>query len=144
MFSDEVDTCAGRATPSIKKRADEVGGEALRQAQESWAIVYTIRYKTEQAIGKIPEPAGRPFPNVIRIGSRPADPGRELFAQIAVASGGAVFEWTTRLDLIAAIGNALADLRSQYGIGSTPPHTNDRNGFRRLKVPVTRPTPVVR
>jgi len=144
MFSDGVDTCAGRATPNIKKRADEVGWEALRQAQESWAIVYPIRYKTEQAIGKIPEPAGRPFPNVIRIGSRPADPGRELFAQIAVASGGAVFEWTTRQDLIAAVGNALADLRSQYGIGYEPPHTNGGKGFRRVKVRVKRPNLVVR
>lgn len=116
----------------------------LRQAQESWAIVYPIRYKTEQSIGEMPQPAGRPFPNVIRIGSRPADPGRELFAQIAVATGGAVFEWTTRQDLVAAVGNALADLRSQYGIGYAPPRTNGGKGFRRVKVRVKRPNLVVR
>jgi Ca-activated chloride channel homolog len=144
MFSDGVDTAAGRAMPNIRRRADEVGREVRRQAQESWALVYPIRYKTEQSVGEMPEPAGRPFPRAIRIGSRPADPGRELFAQIAAAGGGEVFEWTTRQDLIAAVSNAFADLRSQYGLAYTPPRRTGGNGFRRIKVRVKRPNLVAR
>ena len=143
MFSDGVDTAAGRAMPNIRRRADEVGKEILRNAQESWALVYPIRYKTEQAIGELPAPSPRPFP-AIRIGSPPADPGRELFSRIAAASGGEIFEWTTRQDLIAAVRNALADLRSQYGIGYRPPRRKGINGFRRIKVRVKRPNLVVR
>jgi VWFA-related protein len=144
MFSDGVDTAAGRALPNISKRAHEVGKEVLRQAQESWAIVYPIRYKTEQAIGEMPKRAQRPFPIAINIGSPPADPGRELFAQIAAASGGELFEWTTQQDLIEAVRNALADLRSQYGMAYRPPSGKSKNGFRRIKVRVKRPNMVVR
>ena len=143
MFSDGVDTAAGRAMPNIRRRVDEVGKEVLRNAQESWVLVYPIRYKTEQAIGEIPAAARRPFPG-IRIGSPPADPGRELFSKIAAASGGEIFEWTTRQDLIAAVKNALADLRSQYGIGYRPPWRKITNEFRRIKVRVKRPNLVVR
>jgi VWFA-related protein len=143
MFSDGVDTAAGRSLPNISKRAHEVGKEVLRQAQESWALVYPIRYKTEQAIGEMPRRAQRPFPIAIQIGSPPADPGRQLFAQIAAASGGEVFEWTTRQDLIEAVRNALADLRSQYGMAYRPPGKS-KNGFRRVKVRVKRPNLVVR
>jgi VWFA-related protein len=144
MFSDGVDTAAGRSLPNISKRAHEVGREVLRQAQESWALVYPIRYKTEQAIGEMPKRAPRPFPIAIHMGSPPADPGRELFAQIAAASGGKLFEWTTRQDLNEAVINALADLRSQYGLAYTPPHRNAKNGFRRIKVRVKRSNLVVR
>jgi VWFA-related protein len=114
----------------------------MRQAQESWGLVYPIRYKTEQIIGDLPAAASRPFPNV-RIGSRPADPGRGLFAKIAAASGGAVFDWTNRADLLVAVGNVLVDLRSQYGVGYRPPQKNEAV-FRRLKVRVKRPNLVVR
>lgn len=144
MFSDGVDTAAGRALPNMRRRADEVGRETLRQAQESWALVYPIRYKTEQSVGEMPEPAWRPFPSVIRVGSRPADPGRELFAQIAVATGGEVFDWTTRQDLVAAVGGALADLRSQYSIAYAPPRASGGSNFRRIKVRVKRPNLVAR
>jgi VWFA-related protein len=144
MFSDGVDTAAGRTLPNIRRRADEVGRELLRQAQESWALVYPIRYKTEQAIGDFPAPASRPFPPAIRIGKSPDDPGRKLFEQIATASGGEVFEWTTRQDLVAAVKNALADLRSQYGIAYRPPHLSGGQRFRRVKVRVKRPNLVVR
>jgi Ca-activated chloride channel family protein len=143
MFSDGVDTGAGRVMPNIRRRASEIGKEVLRQAQESWALIYPIRYKTEQAIGEMPAPVRRPFP-AIRIGSAPSDPGRELFAQIAAASGGEVFEWATRPDLMAALRNALADLRSQYGIAYKPSRRDGRNGFRRTKVRVKRPGLVVR
>jgi VWFA-related protein len=143
MFSDGVDTGAGRATANINRRADEIGKEVRRQAQESWTLVYPIRYKTEQAIGEIPPTAPRPFPTAIRIGPRPADRGRELFEQIAAATGGGVFEWTTRHDLIAAVRDALADLRSQYGLAYTPLRKSP-NGFRHIKVRAKRPNLVAR
>jgi VWFA-related protein len=144
MFSDGVDTAAGRAMPNITRRANEIGRELINQARESWALVYPIRYKTEQAIGDLPAAARRPFPPAIRIGLSPDDRGRELFEKIAAASGGEIFEWTTRQDLIAAVKNALEDLRSQYGIAYRPPHLNGGKRFRHVKVRVKRANLVVR
>jgi VWFA-related protein len=143
MFSDGVDTAAGRLTPNINKRANGIGKDLITQAQESWALMYPVRYQTEQAIGYLPAAARRPFP-VIRLGSAPEDPGRELFKKIAAASGGETFDWTTRQDLIAALGNALADLRSQYGLAYRPPRTNGEKRFRHIKVRVKRPNLAVR
>ena len=143
MFSDGVDTGAGRAVPNIQKRVDDIGKEVMRQAVESWGIVYPIRYKTEQIIGDLPAAASRPFPNVIHIGSAPKDPGRGLLAKIAAASGGEIFEWTNRADLLLAVGNVLADLRSQYSLGYRPPLQNE-GVFRRLKVRVKWPNLTVR
>jgi Ca-activated chloride channel family protein len=143
MFSDGVDTAAGRAMPNINRRVEEIGKEVRRQVQESWAFLYPIRYKTEQAIGELPAQARRPFPSVIRVGSPSTDTGRELFEQIAAASGGEVFDWTNQHDLNSAIKNALADLRSQYTIGYTPVRKT-QNGFRRIRVRVKRPNLVVR
>ena len=144
MFSDGVDTAAGRGVPNIKRRADEIGKELIQRAQESWALVYPVRFKTEQIIGDLPPAARRPFPSVIRIGSAPDDPGRGLFEKIAAASGGEVFEWTTRQDLMAAVENALEDLRSQYAIAYRQPHMSGGKRFRRVKVRVKRANLVVR
>jgi len=144
MFSDGVDTGAGRDVRRIKKRVDGIGKEVMRQAQESWGLVYPIRYKTEQIIGDLPAAAPRIFPSIgIQIGSAPADPGRGFFAKIVAANGGEIFDWTTRADLLVAVGNVLADLRSQYGLGYRPPR-EDEASFRRLKVRVKRPNLVVR
>jgi VWFA-related protein len=138
VFSDGVDTAAGRANPNIRQRANKIGKEMVRQAQESWALIYPIRYKTEQAIGDLPAAASRPFPPVIHMGSSPDDPGRDLFEKIGTASGGEVFEWTTRPDLTAAITNTLDDLRSQYGIAYRPPGLNGKRRLRRIQVRVKR------
>jgi Ca-activated chloride channel family protein len=144
MFSDGVDTAAGRSNPNIRQRANEIGREMVRQAQESWALIYPIRYKTEQAIGDLPASAQRPFPPIIRTGSSPNDSGRDLFEKIAAASGGEVFEWTTPQDLTAAITNALDDLRSQYGIAYKPAGPNGERRVRRIQVRIKRPNLVVR
>lgn len=142
MFSDGVDTGAGRSSNRIEKRAEEIGKEVKRQAQESWALVYPIRYKTQQLIGPIPKPAWRPVRSISI--HKPADPGRELFSSIATATGGAVFEWTTRHDLVLAIQQALADLRSHYSIAYKPPRTSQPDSFHRIKVRVKKPDVVVR
>jgi VWFA-related protein len=144
MFTDGVDTAAGRQIGNINKRADEIGRELIQRSRESWALVYPVRYKTEQAIGELPAAAPRPFPSVIRIGSAPDDPRRELFEKIAAASGGDVFEWTTRQDLIGAIKNVLADLRSQYGMAYRPPQRTGGKRFRKIRVRVKRANLVVR
>lgn len=142
MFSDGRDTRAGRDIRNVKKRAQNVGEEVRRQAQESWALLYPIRYQTEREMPKV---VRGPFPSFgIRLGSPAADPGRKLFAQIAEATGGELFDWTTRQDLLTAIGHALADLRGQYGIAYTPRRTNSKDDFRRIKVRVKRPSLVVR
>ena len=144
MFSDGVDTGVARDVRGMKKRIDTVAKEAMRQGQESWAVVYPIRYKTEQIIGDLPPAASRPFPSIVlQIGGPPADPRRGIFEKITVASGGAIFDWTTRADLLLAVGNVLADLRSQYGVGYRLPLKKDAS-FRRLKVRVKRPNLVVR
>jgi VWFA-related protein len=144
IFSDGIDTAAGRDISNINRRVDEVGKEVRWRAQESWALVYAIRYKTEQATGEIPVRAPRPFPTSIRIGKTPADSGRKLFEQIAAASGGEVFEWTTHQDLIAAVRNALADLRSQYGFAYSPQHRSEVREFRRIKIRVKKSNLIVR
>ena len=143
VFSDGVDTAAGRSINSIRRRADEVGKEVLRYAQESWVLLYPIRYRTEQIIGEMPDPAWRPT-RAMHIGSRPKDPGPELFSQIASATGGEVFEWTTQRDLTVALEGVLADLRSQYSIAYTPPRSANRKGFHRVGVKVKRPNMVTR
>jgi Ca-activated chloride channel family protein len=144
IFSDGIDTAAGREMSNINKRVDEVGKNVRWRAQESWALLYAIRYKTEQAIGEMPAAATRPVPTTIRIGRSPSDPGRKQFEQIATASGGEVFEWTTHQDLIAAVRNALADLRSQYGLAYKPQPRNGVGKFRHIKVRVKRPNLIVR
>jgi VWFA-related protein len=143
VFSDGVDTVAGRSVNSIRRRADEIGKEVRRYAQESWALLYPIRYRTEQIIGEMPDPAWRPT-RAAHIGSRPSDPGRKLFSEIASASGGEVFEWAAQGDLTVAIEGVLSDLRSQYGMAYTPPRSGNRTGFHHVKVKVKRTNMVTR
>jgi VWFA-related protein len=144
IFSDGVDTGAGRVIPNIQKRNENIGEEVIRQAQKSWGVVYPIRYKTEQIIGDQPRPFPLTFPRPsVHIGPRPAYPDREPFKKITAASGGEIFDWTTRADLLLAVGNVLAELRSQYGVGYRPPLRNEAD-LRRLKVRVKRPNLVAR
>jgi VWFA-related protein len=135
MFSDGIDTGAGRHLGKIRKRGEEIGQETKRQAEESWSLVYPIRYKTKQVIGYFPEPATR-SPAIIKIGRQPKIPGSELFSEIAAASGGSVFEFAGSDDLAHAVREVIADLRSQYGIAYSPPESNQRKGFHRVKVRV--------
>nr|AQQ75157.1 hypothetical protein [uncultured bacterium] len=147
MFSDGVDTGAGRALPNMKKRAEEIGQETKRQAEESWAIVYPIRFKTKQIIGHFPKPVPRPrlpLPTTIMIGRPSKTPGEELFSEITATSGGIVFDFTNEDDLANAVREVVADLRSQYGIAYAPPDSGPRKGFHRIKVRVKKPGLIVR
>ena len=142
MFTDGVDTGAGRDVRAMKQRVDDEGQEAMRLAQESWGLVYPIRYKTEQIIGYSSPAMPRIFPG-IQIGHAPADPRKGVFEKITAAGGGEIFDWTTRADLLLAVGNVLEDLRSQYSLGYRPPQ-KDEAGLRHLKVRVKRPNLAVR
>jgi len=144
MFSDGVDTGAGRDVRKIRKRAEEIGQETKNQAAESWAVVYPIRFKTKQVIGYFPEPAPRIIPSIIKIGRPPKNPGDELFSAITTASGGSIFDFTNREELAKAVHEVTADLRSQYGIAYAPPETNHRKGFHRIKVRVNKPGLIAR
>jgi hypothetical protein len=115
----------------------------MRLAQESWGLVYPIRYKTEQIIGYSPPAFPRIFPSGIQIGHAPPDPRKGVFEKITAAGGGEIFDWTTRADLLLAVGNVLEDLRSQYSLGYRPPQ-KDEPGLRQLKVRVKRPNLAVR
>jgi VWFA-related protein len=143
MFSDGVDTGGGRDIRKMKKRAEEIGQETKHQAEESWALVYPIRFKTKQVIGYFPKPATR-FPTIIKIGGSPKIPGSEIFSEIAAASGGSVFEFTGENDLAQAVREVIADMRSQYGIAYAPPDTSNRKGFHRIKVRVKKPGLIAR
>lgn len=142
VFSDGVDTGAGRGSEQIEKRAEELGKEVKRQAQESWALVYPISYKTQQIIGPMPKPAWRPVRGISF--HKPPNPGRELFANIATTTGGLVFEWSTQQDLVVALKQALADLRGLYSLAYKPPRPGPTDSFHRLKVRVKKPDMVVR
>lgn len=143
MFSDGVDTGAGRSMERIKERAETLGKDVKWLAEESWALVYPIRFKTKQWIGETPQPAWRPT-RAIRLGSAPVNPSIELLTKIAVTTGGDTFEFTTQQDLMAAIQKTLTDLRSQYSLAYRPPQARDKNAFHRIKVRVLQPNMVVR
>ncbi|MDT4896214.1 MAG: hypothetical protein QOH25_1291 [Acidobacteriota bacterium] len=134
-FSDGVDTGAGRSFERTKERAETIGKNVKWLAEESWALVYPVRYKTKQWIGHDPKPAWRPA-RAITIGSAPTNPSVELLAKIATASGGEVFEFTTQQDLALALQKTLTDLRSQYSLAYRPPQAKDKNGFHRIRVRV--------
>jgi VWFA-related protein len=143
MFSDGVDTGAGRSMERIKERANSIGKDVKWLAEESWALVYPVRFKTKQWLGPEPEPAWRPIP-ALKIGSAPKNPSVELLSKIASATGGDAFEFSTQQDLALALQKTLMDLRSQYSLAYRPPQSRDKNRFHRLKVRVKQPGLVVR
>jgi Ca-activated chloride channel family protein len=149
VFSDGIDTGGGRTISKAKNRAEEIGQETKSQAEESFALIYPVRFKTKQVIGHFPRPVPRPglsipIPTTIRIGGPPKDPGIQLFSEITAASGGRVFEFTGVDDLAYAVQEVLADLRSQYGIAYAPPDAGPRKGFHRIKVLVKKPGLITR
>jgi Ca-activated chloride channel family protein len=143
MFSDGVDTGAGRSMERIKERADTVGKDVKWLAEESQSLVYPIRFKTKQWIGDAPRPAWRPL-KTLKIGTTPTNPSVELLAKIADATGGDVFEFSTRQDLTVALQKTLTDLRSQYGLAYRPPQAKERAAFHRIKVRVKQPGLIAR
>jgi Ca-activated chloride channel homolog len=144
-FSDGIDTGGARSISNMKKRVEELGRETKRQVEESWAVVYPIRFKTKQVTGEYPESARR-FPTImtIRIGKPPKYPGSEFLSELAAASGGRLFEFTGQEDLAKAVQEVLLDLRSQYRIGYYPTETSMRKGFHRIKLQVKKPGLIVR
>jgi Ca-activated chloride channel homolog len=144
-FSDGIDTGGGRVISNQRKRVEELGSETKSQAEESWAIVYPIRFKTNQLAGKYPESARRfPISIGIKIGGPPKHPGTEFLSELAAASGGRLFEFTGEEDLARSIQEVLLDLRSQYAIAYTPPDAGPRKGFHRIKVLVKKPGLIAR
>jgi Ca-activated chloride channel homolog len=144
-FSDGIDTGGGRSISNARKRVEELGSETKRQAEESWASVYPIRFKTRQLTGEYPETARRfPISIGIKIGGPPKYPGSEFLSELAAASGGRLFEFTGEEDLAKSIQEVMLDLRSQYGIAYTPPDAGPRKGFHRIKVLVKKPGLIAR
>jgi VWFA-related protein len=141
VFSDGIDTGAGRDMDRIERRAEEIGKAVKKQAQECWALIYPIRYKTQQFIGEMPKPAWRP---VRTISTQPSNPGVKLFSEIANTTGGVVFDWTTRHDLVVALQQALTDLRGRYSLAYKPPRTAPADTFHLIKVKVKKPDVIAR
>ena len=135
LFSDGIDTGGGRSLSNAKTRANQVGGQALKQAEESWATVYPVRFKTEQIVGDLPGKAQR-FPNTIRLGGAADQPGKEFVDELAKATGGTLFEFKNEADLTQAVDRVLAEWRAQYSLGYKPRGLKPREGFHQIRVRV--------
>lgn len=139
VFTDGVDTGAGRSMMNQRKRKKGAMEEALRLAQESWVSLYPVRFKTKQVIGDPPEPARRPrFGIGIEIGKPKSDPGDEFLAKAVRLTGGNIFDFTGQQDLAVALEKALAEMRSRYSLGYTPAATGERGGYHQIKVRMKR------
>jgi Ca-activated chloride channel family protein len=67
----------------------------------------------------------------------------DLFAELASVTGGRSFQAADRRDLEAALGSIARELRHQYLLGYTPA-SDERRGWRSIRVTVARPDVKVR
>lgn len=161
LFSDGVDTTSRKSTDY----------QNLNDAMELDALFYTIKYDTfadvqsmkdgtmglpTPPIGSpIPQSGGNPFPFPIPSSSvgRPGSQGTtreeyekagEYLDQLAVRTGGRLYEASTVGNLTAAYGKIASELREFYSVGYYP--DEDRTVAKRasIKVKVDQPGLVVR
>ncbi|MCS6873811.1 MAG: VWA domain-containing protein [Pyrinomonadaceae bacterium] len=155
LFTDGVDTTSKRAGYY----------DTLREAEESEALIYTIRYDTYQDMaGTYPAPTGR-SPTGGRIGivdiigvilggilggsTNPAgssaedyEKGKRYLGELANVSSGRYFEATTNLN--SAFANVAEELRRQYTLGYYPENPGQPGQRKRIRVRVQRSGVVVR
>ena len=91
--------------------------EAVRKAQASHAVIYTIA--------------------VVDPGSRDANPN--LLKELAQASGGQSFRPDQPREIADALRQIARDIRHTYTVGYTPTNTARDGAFRNLRVVVTAP-----
>ncbi len=157
IFTDGVDTTSRSA--SFQSTIDGV--------QEVDALIYPIRYNTQQNSGVVSTTTGSPTalpkdiadlmaargisldPRAYRGGPRGTSPmeyerGREYLTKIAENTGGRVFDADDIQNLEAAFSGVAEELRRQYSIGYYPEEAGQPGERRTVKIRVTRPNTVVR
>jgi len=157
LFTDGVDTTSRTASYD----------STLALAQESDALIYPIRYNTEN-MGVISTTSGQPvtLPDDIAAmmaargitidprlmagngarGSSPAEyaKGKAYLEKLAENSGGRIFEATSAQNLEASFAGVAEELRRQYSIGYYPTKEGQPGDHRSVKIKVTVPKAVVR
>lgn len=158
LFTDGVDTTSRQASFE----------STIAGVQEVDALIYPIRYNTQQSVGGVVSTAtGAPTvlpkdiadmmaargialdPRVLSTGARGTSPaayakGKEFLEKIAEASGGRIFEADDIKNLDAAFSGVAEELRRQYSIGYYPENPGQPGERRSVKIKVTRPNTVVR
>ena len=157
LFTDGVDTTSKTATYD----------STLAASQESDALIYPIRYNTEN-MGVISTTSGQPveLPEDIAAmmrargiaidprmmggngqkGSSPAEyaKGKAYLEKLAENSGGRIFEATSAQNLEASFAGVAEELRRQYSIGYYPSKDGQPGEHRSVKIKVNIPKAVVR
>ncbi|MGI8884434.1 MAG: VWA domain-containing protein [Pyrinomonadaceae bacterium] len=154
LFTDGVDTTS--------RRAHDLSN--LRDAQELDALIYPIQYDTFADVqtlknkpvitpptipGPIPSKDKSPFPFPIPIGGvgTPGSQGTtaeeykkagEYLNEMAVRTGGTVFQADTTANLSQAFSNIAAELREFYSIGYYPSAEAQAGKKRKIKVRVNK------
>jgi len=139
LFTDGVDTASRFAAAE----------GALELIEESGALVYAVRYDTQDDVAQF----GRP----LAAGRRPRVPmaGLGVFsdeyrraatflADVAERSGARLYEAETLGDLDRAFASIAEELRHQYALSYYPTNAARDGSLRRIRVRVARPDVIVR
>ncbi|MEO8650088.1 MAG: VWA domain-containing protein [Acidobacteriota bacterium] len=152
LFTDGVDTTSRRANYQ----------STISDVEESEALVYTIRYNTQQDMGgwgggrrrqqgDIDDIigiilGGGSFPRRGNRGgsSREYEVGRQYLETLATNSGGRKFEADTFVNLENAFSGIAEELRRQYSLGYYPDNVGRPGDRKQIKVRVMRPNLIVK
>lgn len=157
IFTDGVDTTSRNANYA----------STLAAVQEVDALIYPIRYNTQQNGGVISTSTGAPTtlpPDIAALmasrglaidprlfkslgrGTSPAEyeKGRTYLDALAQNSGGRLFEAGDIKNLEASFAGVAEELRRQYSIGYYPESPGKPGEHRSVKIKVMRPNTVVR
>jgi len=164
LFTDGVDTASRRA--NYQNTIDKV--------EESGALVYPIKYDTENDQQGGPSPSASPWPwptphppnrrrwpfDNLAAHMFPQWPGRSpsgagagsgeyrkaarYLQELADRSGGRLYEADTIYNLSQAFSNIAEELRHQYSLSYYPTNVKRDGGYRRVKVRVEKSGMIVR
>jgi VWFA-related protein len=163
LFTDGKDTASRRA--NFQNTLDKV--------EESGALVYPIKYDTEDDQQGGPSPSSSPWPwptphppnrrrwpfDHLAAHMFPQWPGRapsnagmsgearraaRYLQELADRSGGRLYEADTLYNLSQAFSNIAEELRHQYSLSYYPTNVKKDGAYRRVKVRVEKPGMIVR
>lgn len=157
LFTDGVDTTSRQASFE----------STVANVQEVDALIYPIRYNTQQNGGVISTTTGSPTqlpkdiadlmaargiaidPRIFQGGARGSSAaeyakGRQFLEKLAESSGGRIFEADDIKNLEAAFSGVAEELRRQYSIGYYPENPGQPGERRSVKIKVSRPNTIVR
>ncbi len=157
LFTDGVDTTSRQASFE----------STLEAVQEVDALIYPIRYNTQQESGVVSATSGASVqipadiaalmaargimidPRIFRGGPRGASPaehakGKLYLEKLAENSGGRIFEATDLKNIEASFAGVAEELRRQYSIGYYPEIEGEPGERRAVRIKIARPNVVVR